>query len=425
MRMRLSIRRLELFTSVLNYAESRLLGLAVAAGVLCLASAGAQAAVVTEGAIYPNANDSFWTTGGSEFYPAIIGDGGDGSVSMDGGSTLVNIQTRVGNTVGHHGELELTGSGTTWTTNGEQYFGYSGSAEVSITDGAQVSGGATTVANNSQSTATVLVRGSGSQLSASSLVVGNNGTGTLNVTDGGKVVTSGDFTVQGGTGTGTVNLGISSNAVLAQIGGTLTNNGTINAYALGNLAAGNITLATASGLTGDGDLNGWGGSLADNSAIFTVSEYTAYVGPITGTNLNAARVNIDDGDLIVSFADNAGTGDFSVSEVVVPEPSGYDYFEAAQIDMTGLTNSSVILSVLMDQNINPETITAWMLVAGEWEAIDEDSTLTTYEQDYYSFLVDEGGVYAVTGNAVPEPGHYAALIGLLVLAGVVIRRRRR
>jgi fibronectin-binding autotransporter adhesin len=267
---------------------------------------------------------------------------------MDGGSTMESGDTFLGYNETDHGELRLTGSGTTWTTTYTNVIGSAGSGEVSVTDGAHLVGSIDFIGGSETGVGTVLVKGTGSQWSAGTIIVGNHGTGTLNVTDGGKVVTTGSFTVQhvdpldpaSSTGTGTLNLGVSQNAVLVQAGGTFTNNGTVNVFALGNLAGGDYNPVSAGALAGEGTVNSWGGTVAEGTGVFMVSAYMEYTDAIVGQDLSGARVNAGDGALVVAFADNAGTGNLELTEVETPLPSGYSYYEAVQIDMRSTAKSS-------------------------------------------------------------------------------------
>ncbi|MDP0496977.1 MAG: PEP-CTERM sorting domain-containing protein [Verrucomicrobiota bacterium JB024] len=403
---------------------SRFPALALGLGAALLAASAVQAAVTPEGDVSPGTGDAYWSTGGSGSQAVSIGQSLPGSLTMNGGSTLASGQVMIGTNGAAGGEVELSDAGTVWTISGDIYVGLLGGALVEVMNGASVSAGYTAMGYYSGSTGKIVVKGAGSQWSASSVVIGSTGNAVINVTDSGKVATSGDFYVQGGSGVGILNLGVSSNSALVEAGGTFTNNGTVNVFALGNLAGGNYNPVTAGALAGSGTVNSWGGTVAEGTGVFTVSSYTEYTDAIVGQDLSGARVNAGDGALVVAFADNAGTGNLELTEVESPLPSGYSYYEVVQIDMSGLINSEIILSYELGAGVDEDNIYAWKLVGENWQEINLDDTLATYEQEYFNMMVDGGGVYAL-GVAVPEPSTYAALFGAGVLAFVGLRRRRR
>ncbi|MBC2595353.1 PEP-CTERM sorting domain-containing protein [Ruficoccus amylovorans] len=397
--------------------------LALSLGATLLAGPAAQAAVTPEGDVSPGTGDSYWSTGGSSSQAVAIGQSSPGSLMMNGGSTLASGQVTIGTDGAAGGEVELSDAGTSWAIANDAYIGFFGGALVEVMNGASVSTGSTALGYYAGSTGKIVVKGAGSQWSATSVVVGSSGNAQFNVTDSGKVTTSGNLDVQGGSGVGILNLGVSGNTTLVDVGGTFTNNGTVNVFALGNITGGIYLPVTATSFAGGGTLNFWGGSVAEGVGAFAVSDYTEYTTPLVGQNLSGARVNAGDGELIVVFADNAGTGNLEINEVASPLPSGYSYYEVVQIEMSGLTNSEIILSFELGAGVDEDNIYAWKLVGENWQEIDLEDTLGTYEQEYFNMMVDGGGVYAL--GVVPEPSTYAALIGACVLAFVCLRRRLR
>jgi T5SS/PEP-CTERM-associated repeat protein len=105
---------------------------------------------------------------------------------------------------------------STWNTSTYLYVGESGSGEVNITNGSEVSIYKCTVGDGSSSTGTVTVDGNGSALTLSDkLVVSFEGDGTLNILNGGRVSNTIGMVGMEGTGLATVD-GIGSTWALSE-----------------------------------------------------------------------------------------------------------------------------------------------------------------------------------------------------------------
>jgi T5SS/PEP-CTERM-associated repeat protein len=93
-------------------------------------------------------------------------------------------------------------SGSRWTVENTLYVGNEGSGTLAIADGGFVSSNFASVAHETGSTGEATVRGAGSQWENSSVVIGNRGGGSLEVTDGGAVLSHYCASVGGGSGSG-------------------------------------------------------------------------------------------------------------------------------------------------------------------------------------------------------------------------------
>ncbi|HEY2837898.1 MAG TPA: PEP-CTERM sorting domain-containing protein [Pirellulales bacterium] len=123
-------------------------------------------------------------------------DGGIGSAFITNGGTINSVSTTIG-LVGGHGEMSVSGSGSSLNLSGAlnvgslgTYGGASGSfGELSVQSGGVVhSGDHSRIGENDGSVGIVNVTGPNSQwLNSSSLAIGSGGDGTLNVTSGGAV----------------------------------------------------------------------------------------------------------------------------------------------------------------------------------------------------------------------------------------------
>jgi T5SS/PEP-CTERM-associated repeat protein len=119
-----------------------------------------------------------------------IGENGQGSVTINGGSDLIMGNAYLGRNSGSRGVVTVSGADSTWTNSRYLFVGSKGDGEFVITDGALASGDwGSSIASGSNSTGTVLVNGAGSTwANSSSLTVGSGGFGTLDIINGGSVI---------------------------------------------------------------------------------------------------------------------------------------------------------------------------------------------------------------------------------------------
>ncbi|WP_129778135.1 autotransporter-associated beta strand repeat-containing protein [Peristeroidobacter soli] len=205
-----------------------------------------------------------------------VGSAGSGNLAVRNGGTLQTgtSSSVVGLSSGSSGTLSLSGSGSTWTATGLIEVGRSGTGLLSISDGAVVtanaSGTALLSASTSTSTARVLISNGGRLTLASSLRVGDSGTASFDVVDGG--------TVQAGSA--------SYIGYLASGSGTLTLRGTGSAAAFNAASGVGLTL----GASGTGTMNVLAG------ATVTVPTSSLWVG--SGTTGNGALMISDPGSSV-------------------------------------------------------------------------------------------------------------------------------
>ena len=156
----------------------------------------ARAALIWSGDVAPTDPETWtrWTT-------ATIGDTDYGSLTLDGGSRLESRTGYIGYESGATGVVTVDGVDTNWTTNYILSVGGSGNGTLNISGGATVndtymsyplySGG---IGMGRGSTGRVTVDGAGSTwTSRNGIAVGGHGSGTLEITGGGSVAGSGSF----------------------------------------------------------------------------------------------------------------------------------------------------------------------------------------------------------------------------------------
>ena len=131
--------------------------------------------------------------------------------------------------------VEVTGSGSSWTTSGEFVAGLSGTGMLTIAAGGNVSSARGGIGTYSGSNGSVIVAGAGSTWTNSGyLTVGNSGAGTLEIMQGGMVSASGQVYLGQYLGSaGTINIGAATGAPVAA--------GTLNAPIV-QFGAGSATL---------------------------------------------------------------------------------------------------------------------------------------------------------------------------------------
>ncbi|HEY9131885.1 MAG TPA: autotransporter outer membrane beta-barrel domain-containing protein [Dyella sp.] len=203
---------------------------------------GSQGTVTISG-VGSNGAASTWTSAGDFF----VGESGSGTLQIADGGAMNNAGTAfIGDQASGTGSVTVSGRGSngsasTWSNSGDLVVGQSGAGTLLIEGGAAVSddngyiGGSTDSSVTTVSTATVTGRDSNGNASiwanAGQLTVGANGTGALNITDGGLVTngigsigleagSSGTVTVSGSDGNGHASTWTSSGQIYIGENGT-------------------------------------------------------------------------------------------------------------------------------------------------------------------------------------------------------------
>ena len=242
------------------------------------------------------------TGSGSVFNPhtLYVGNSGTGNLSIaSGGTVTTNSYAYLGYNAGSTGTVTVDGAGSTFSNAWPLFVGYSGSGSLSVTNGAALTSGpdptnvGSYIGYNPGATGTVTIDGAGSSWTNSGgLIIGSGGTGTLNITNGSSVSVTGTTTVGAN---GAINFGAN--------GGTLTT---------GSLYAG------ASQLSGTGTIT-TSGLVTDANLVFNASQ-----GASQSFAVNGVTVNLDlssGGNLGVGYL---GSGTLSISGGVnIASNTGY------------------------------------------------------------------------------------------------------
>ena len=364
-----------------------------------------------------------------------VGASGSGTLSIAAGADVYSTSGLIGYTSEGSGEVTVTGSDSTWTNSKYVIVGYSGSGTLTIADGATVSNTTGRIGNSDGSTGEVTVTGSGSTWTNEKLLtVGVYGTGKLSISDNGQVVVKQGASINASS---TVNLGLSSaNSTLIAIGdednttATLTNEGTVNVFAIGTLASGSytpISIGDEAEFAGSGVYKVFGGDYTLTTTSFSVQINALTAGTLGvdyGSTLAGVRINFDSGGLVVAFSSDAEGSSFIASEL---SDTGLESVVAAYEISSSASGDDILLCFGVSDYTD---LILYYRADGEggWSEYDynELSSYYSLDDEYLSLILDAGdGQYALAGTAVPEPAHFTALGGLLALLLILHRRRVR
>jgi T5SS/PEP-CTERM-associated repeat protein len=177
----------------------------------------------------------------------FVGDNGQGSLTIDDGSSLSNTEGYVGYQTGGNGTVNVNGGN--WTNSSSLTIGASGTGSFTLTNGT-VSNTNGTVGSLAGSNSTVNVSG-GNWTNSGNLTLGSGGNGTLNLTGNGTVSVGGGLvSLAGSSGsTGTLNLGngtaagtLSAARITGGNGTAVVNINQSGSYTLGSNMTGSLSL---------------------------------------------------------------------------------------------------------------------------------------------------------------------------------------
>ena len=280
---------------------------------------------------------------------------GSGSLSISGGVNIASSNGYLGYLAGSNGTATVQGAGSTWANSGGNlYVGNYGTGSLSITNGGSVTNSYTVsntgngyIGNYAGSTGSVTVSGAGSTLTNSSgdLYVGNNGAGSLSITNGGAV-----SDVNGWLGSGTGSSGV---ATVSGVGSKWTNTGAIEAgyyYGTGSLSITNGATVTSSagnlgyesGTSGTVTVDGTGSAWTMAGALAVGHTGIGLNGQGTLNITNGSSVNVGTTTTVTNGAINFGANGGTLT-------TGTLYASPSQMSGTGTINTAGIVS---DVNLN-------------------------------------------------------------------------
>ncbi|MCL2761453.1 MAG: autotransporter-associated beta strand repeat-containing protein, partial [Desulfuromonadales bacterium] len=298
--------------------------------------------------------------------PLVVGKSGAGTLEITDGGSVSNSSSYIGYDTGSNGAATVSGA-STWTNSGILYVGYNGMGTLDITGGGTVTANQGVV--GAYSTGTANVDGDGSSWTiSSSLSVGtyHGGDGTLNITNGGKVSSNysglafviGDGTDSPHDAKGTVNVdGYGSTldvtggtAAVGQYGtGTLniTNGGTVSIATLGSyvgLFQGSNGTISVDGPDSKLDISTWiivgyqgtaqmsitnGGTVSNDSGY--IANQAGSISTVTVDGVGSTWIN--DGGLYIG---SGGTGILTIKNGGLVTATSFEWSGAA--GGTGIIN---------------------------------------------------------------------------------------
>jgi fibronectin-binding autotransporter adhesin len=261
---------------------------------IVFSSTSAQAAITPTGNVQPNLP---WNTNTG----ALIGRTSDGSLLVDGGSVLTSLDGNLGFNAGVTGEVTVADPGSQWNLRGALTVGRNGIGILNIEGGGQVIGDATTtpyLGRNAGSLGTATVTGAGSKLIGGYMRVGEEGTGTLNVTAGGLVTSTSAMIGYEDTATGA--------AVVSGAGSQWNVEGGMRVGWNGN---GSLRIESGGRVSSGNNFNSWLAYQPESTGAVTVtgagSQWTSgfqlYVG-----HRGQATVDVTDGGVINTLSTKLG-----------------------------------------------------------------------------------------------------------------------
>ncbi len=195
----------------------------------------------------------------------LLGNEGTGLLTVSGGAAASDFGSSLGFVAGSSGTATVTGAGSTWTNADNLFVGDLAIGVLNIASGGTVTtNGLGRIGNNAGANGTVIANGSGSSwTNAHELVVGNQGTGSLTISNAATVRSTAGFIGNGSTGSGTVTVdGVGSawNTTTDHIWVGYSGQGTLNVTNGGSVTSLYSTLGYQPGSSGTLNVSGAGSS---------------------------------------------------------------------------------------------------------------------------------------------------------------------
>ncbi|EHR04909.1 autotransporter family protein [Bradyrhizobium sp. WSM471] len=250
------------------------------------------------------------------------------------GGTLTDIGGFIGNLPGSQGTVIVSDAGSTWTNIGNLVVGGLGAGALTVESGGTVNSfGGVSVGLSTNSSGTVTVTGAGSSLNITAgggFNIGSFGTGTLTITNGGTVINNTAFTANIGSNAGSL-----GTVRVAGAGSIWSNSSGVN---VGNSGTGTLTLAEggvvtapsvviAANVGATGTLNIGAGASAPAAAPGTLNT------PSVAFGAGAGAINFNHTSADYVFAPTiSGTGTVNVLAGTTRLTAANSYFGATNVN---------------------------------------------------------------------------------------------
>jgi autotransporter-associated beta strand protein/T5SS/PEP-CTERM-associated repeat protein len=348
-----------------------------------------------------------------------VGYGGSGNLKLTGNGTITSNKADIG------GFTTATGSATItnglWQNTQAFFVGVEGNGSLTVSPQGRLTSESLYVGHSGNSTGSVTVSGGNVTLtgSSSTLAVGVSGSGNLTVTNGGQVSTK-FFQVglqSGSSGTATVSGNASLTATdYVQVGVTSGSSGTLSLSGNGSLNTPVITVAQESGSTGVLNVTG---TILSTTQI-NAGNGTAMVNLNDGTTLKTVFLS----DLTIS---GFTAGEFNLSGNVTFDSGPDTIYVNSSLSGTGrliFDNSSVTLTAASDYSGGTEIRGSWVdvdhanafgngnvtFVDGVSDSVIQGLSTTTIGSEVPNIIVganQSAGFAAATGTTLTvAPGSF-------------------
>ncbi|MCP3470142.1 autotransporter domain-containing protein [Bradyrhizobium sp. CCGUVB1N3] len=325
---------------------------------------------------------------GAQPFALIVGFSGTGALTIQNGGTVSNNGTgAIGLAFGSTGTVTVDGAGSSWAHSGNLFVGDSGTGTLTIRNGGAVSSGTGAIGFASGSTGTVTVDGAGSSwANSANLYVGYQGTGTLTIRNGGTVSNGFGYIGYNSGSTGTVTVdgagsswANSSDLVVGYFGtGTLTiRNG-------GTVSNGFGYIGYNSGSTGTVTVDGAGSSWTISSDLVVGDFGTGTLTIRNGGSVTAPSVTI------ATFAGSTGT--LNIGAALGQTAVAPGTLNTATVAFGGGTGEIVFNHTASNYTFDP-------LISGAGSVLVEAGrTILTATNTYTGPTTVDGGILSVNGS---------------------------
>lgn len=356
-----------------------------------------------------------------------VGSTGTGVLNIVSGGVVTTNLSRLGDLAGSLGTVNVSGTGQ-WSAGGITV-GSQGTGILNVTSGGQVTSSGLTVGSFAGSLGTVTVDGSGTQLtSSSSVYLGDDGNGTINVANGATFTTNNNaFYISAGDSTGTFNVSGGSTVLSGSTyvgycgGGCSTSEGVANVSGAGTLwAMGSLVVGYEDS---EGTLNISGGAAVVAAGDVSVGYFENSPGHISISGAGSQFVTSGIADAYIGIGSSA---DVTVSngghfEVARDTFIAYGSDSESSVTITGAGSSftagggAVSVGYAGDGSLsvlNGATATTGLATIGQLAgsngtvtvsgngSVWDNAGVTVGYQGTGTLIINNGGVVNSTGDAI-------------------------
>ncbi|MEN3931772.1 autotransporter outer membrane beta-barrel domain-containing protein [Microvirga sp. W0021] len=330
-----------------------------------------------------------------------VGYSGTGSLFIADGGAVSNVQASIGYEVGSTGIVKVTGVGSSWNNIGTFDVGYSGNGTLTITDGGQVTSNQdANIGTQLTGEGFVEVTGAGSQWNNNGyLRVGENGTGSLVISDGG-VVTGTVIIANRQSASGFLSIG-------AEAGGIPVAPGTINTPSVA-FGAGNGTIVFNHTAV-ETDNYTFAPRISGNGTVNVLAGVTTF----TGNNIYSGTTTVAGGTLKAGAASA-----FSPASDFVVESAGTLDLNGTSQTIASLANAGTVSLASSTSVGNTLTITG--ALAGNGGSFIMNTVLDGDASATDQIILDGGSASGASSLVINNQGGTGTKtkVGIMVVSAV-------